>query len=269
MPYAQREGTRIYYEERGTGFPVVLIMGLGATMEAWQPHVTELEQHFRCILIDNRGAGKSDKPAGEYTVAMLAEDTLAVMDALAISRAGFVGISMGSAVAQYIAIHYPERAAGLVLTSSWAKCDAYTKQLFHLFTILRKTLSPADFTRYLQLVIYSPDFYNVLRDSLEEAAELSAEGYMPYEAFVSQCQACSTHDVEESLDRIQIPVLITAGDKDIFTPLSFSQIMWEKIPNSKLEIFEKGGHVHHFEEAARYNKLVTSFLQDVAEGEAS
>src|SRR6476660_9398247 len=107
MPTVVSNGIRMHYEEQGSGDPLILIMGLGAPGSRWMDHVAAYEKRFRCFLIDNRGAGDPDKPDGPYTTKMMADDTAGLMQALGIENARIAGISMGSAIAQELALSYP------------------------------------------------------------------------------------------------------------------------------------------------------------------
>ncbi|MBW7460394.1 alpha/beta hydrolase, partial [Paenibacillus sepulcri] len=103
MPRVRTNGIDMHYEERGSGEPLILLMGLGADGTAWEDHVKAYERHFRCILVDNRGAGRSGNPEGPYSTRMMAEDTAGLMKALQIGKAHVSGISMGSGIAQELA----------------------------------------------------------------------------------------------------------------------------------------------------------------------
>lgn len=120
MPFVDTNGIRMHYEERGSGEPLVLLMGLGAPGSLWEDHVQAFEQHFRCLLVDNRGAGESDKPAGPYSTRMMAEDTAGLLRALGVEQARVAGISMGSGIAQELALAYPELVRSLVLIDRFA-----------------------------------------------------------------------------------------------------------------------------------------------------
>ena len=115
--YADSNGTKIFYQIRGEGEPLVLIMGFGADGNLWEQHVAEYQKHFRCYLIDNRGVGKSDQPPGPYTTEMMARDVVAVMDHSQVSTARVAGISMGGAIAQQLALNHPERVHSLASVS--------------------------------------------------------------------------------------------------------------------------------------------------------
>lgn len=262
MPDVTVNGIRIHYEIRGAGEPLVLIMGLGAPASRWEDHVAAYEQHFRCLLVDNRGAGESDKPQGPYTTAMMADDTAVLMDALGIERARIAGISMGSGIAQEIALRHPDRVRSLVLVSSWSRCDRYTRAVFGHLATMRALAAPADFMQLLQLWIFTAGHYERHIDEMRQGQQDAAVGYMPLHAFQAQCAACVEHNTYERLGRIQAPVLLTVGDADIFTPLRLSAEMHARLPQAEMQIFPGWGHAHHWEDLDRFNACTTQFLLD-------
>src|SRR5580698_6628843 len=115
MPYTTSDGTRIYWEESGSGEPLLLIMGLGYSHEMWHRTRPLMSAHYRTIVFDNRGVGKSDVPQGAYSIAQMAADAAAVLDAAGIQKAHVFGGSMGGMIAQEFALNYPERVNRLVL----------------------------------------------------------------------------------------------------------------------------------------------------------
>jgi pimeloyl-ACP methyl ester carboxylesterase len=262
MPTVQANGINIYYEERGSGEPLVLTMGLGADGSAWEDHVKTYEKHFRCIVIDNRGAGRSDKPEGSYSTKMMAKDIAGLMEALRIEKAHVSGISMGSAIAQELALAYPEKVKSLILNCSWDKCDSYTTRVFETFKSLIATTDYVTFTRNLQLWIFTPEYNNRnLQDLLER--EINGKDYpypMPVHAFQAQCDACTSHDTVGRLNLIQAPTLVTVGDRDIFTPMHYSERITKEISDAELLVFEGSGHTHHWDSLQEYNRKTLDFL---------
>src|SRR6476659_3223043 len=115
MPYADNQGTRIYWEEHGSGEPLLMIMGLGYALDMWHRTAPVMSQHFRTILFDNRGVGRSDVPSGPYPIPVMAADAAAVLDAAGVSQAHVMGMSMGGMIAQEFALQYPDRVSKLVL----------------------------------------------------------------------------------------------------------------------------------------------------------
>ena len=260
MPEVRSNGISIHYEERGSGDPLVLIMGLGAPGSRWEDHAACYARHFRCILVDNRGAGSSDQPEGPYTTRMMAEDTAGLMQALGIESARVAGISMGSAIAQELALSYPEKVRSLVLISSWARCDRYTRVVFEHFKKIRALASPADFSQLLQLWIASPPYYEEHFAKMVEDQQGAQANYMPLHAFEAQCDACSTHNTFDQLHKIAAPALLTVGDADIFTPLRLTAEMHEEMPCSEMLVFPGRGHIHHWEDLEQFNEATLRFL---------
>lgn len=264
MPIVQANGININYEERGDGDPLILIMGLGADGSVWEDHAQAYEKHFRCILMDNRGAGLSDKPDGPYTTEMMADDTAGLMDALGIENARVAGISMGGAIAQSLALRHPQKVRSMVLVSTWARCDTYAKVVFENFKKMRAVADPGDFMELLQLWIFAADHTEANHADLIQGQQdaREAENPMPQHAFDAQCDACITHDTLDELDKIDVPTLITIGTADIFTPYAFSEAIHNGIQGSEMFVLERVGHAHHWEKLDAFNSKTTQFLLD-------
>ncbi len=252
-------GVELAYSERGTGNPLVLIMGLGADRSAWETHVQAYEKQFRCFVVDNRGAGLSSKPGGPYSTSELAEDYAGLIRALGVGPVRVVGISMGGAIAQELCLRHPELVERMVLVSTWSRCDEYTKEVFRHFSRMRGAASLEDFVRLLQLWIWAPPYLNT---NIAELREVRREpSTMPQHAFDAQCAACIAHDTADRLEGIGVPTLITAGDRDIFTPLAFAQELHAGIPGAELKVFPGTGHAHHWEVLDEFNAITTEWLQ--------
>ncbi len=254
------DGTRIAWTERGSGPNLLLLMGLGADHTAWEKHVADLERSFRCLLIDNRGVGASDAPQGPYSTTQMADDAATVLRAAGGGLAGVVGISMGGAIAQQLALRHPELVRKMVITASWAGMNPVSEDVFSELRELHRKLSPESFQRRLQLLIWSPLEYARRASDLRGERRGLEKAAMSAAAFGSQVDACLSHDTRQSLPAIDVPVLVTAGEYDVFTPVAASHEIAELVPDSTVELFA-GGHAHHWEETDRYNRLCEEFLQ--------
>src|SRR5579859_5674192 len=115
MAFVENQGARIYWDEQGTGAPILLIMGLGATSDWWWRTRPPLTARYRTIALDNRGAGRSDVPPGPYSIPQMASDAAAVLDAAGIESAHVFGVSMGGMIAQEFALQHPQRVWSLIL----------------------------------------------------------------------------------------------------------------------------------------------------------
>ena len=245
------------YTESGLGAPVVLIMGLGASGIAWEPHTAAWSRHFRCLAADNRGAGDSPAPPGPYTTARMADDYADLIEGLGLGPVRVVGISMGGAIAQELALRRPELVSRLVLVASWARCDPHTAEIFRTLPLIWDR--PEAATALLQWLIWTPGWFAAHRHEL--LAERTAPDRMSCSAFGAQAAACVSHDALDRLGGIRVPTLVTAGDADLFVPPRLSREIAEAVPGATLEIFSGAGHTHHWEQLDRFNTIVEEWLR--------
>ena len=138
MPTIKTNGIHLHYEERGSGSslddtPLLLIMGITAPGSVWNVHLADWQFHFRCIVGDNRGVGLSDKPSGPYSTEQMADDYAGLLDVIQVEKVRVVGCSMGSTIAQQLAIRHPDKVQSLVLICPWAPVDHYAKGLLQQF----------------------------------------------------------------------------------------------------------------------------------------
>lgn len=260
--YANSNGTQLFYQVKGEGEPLVLIMGFGADGNVWEKHLNEYQKHFKCIVIDNRGVGKSGQPKGPYSTWMMASDVIAIMDHVGIHKTRVAGISMGGAITQELVLNYPERVHSIALISTWPKFNNYAKTVYENLKKLRVTSKPDEFMELLQLWIFAPPFYQEGMDGLKEGQQAAMKNASPQsrDGFEGQLDACISHDTVSRLHEIKVPTLITCGDMDIFTPPAFSKILHDGIANSEYVAFPTGGHVHHWEDLERFNEVTTQFF---------
>jgi pimeloyl-ACP methyl ester carboxylesterase len=263
MPDIQTNGIHLHYEEHGAGAPLLLLMGLGSPGTIWEGHVRAWAPPYRCLTPDNRGAGRSEKPVGPYSTAQMAQDTLGLLDALMLDRVHVAGISMGSAIAQELAIAVPDRVHTLTLVCPWPRCDAYTVRIFEMLHSAVQTMSLQQFVRLSQLWVYTPDWHATQMHDLlrREQQVLDAPDPMPAHAYQAQCAACIAHDTLDRLHRITAPTLITCGDRDVFTPLHYSEAIADRIDGATLLVFEGAGHAHHWEQQQKFDGAVMQFLE--------
>lgn len=260
--YVDSKSARIFYQVKGEGEPLVLLMGFGADGNTWEKHLIEYHKHFKCILIDNRGVGNSDQPEGPYSTRLMAEDTFAVMQHAGLSSAHIAGISMGGAIAQELALAYPKYVRSLVLVSTWPKFNTYTRIVYENLKKIRSHCPPDVFMELLQLWIYASPYYE---DGLKELKNVQNKSLInkerqTKEGFEGQIEACINHDTVDRLAEIKVPTLITAGSIDVFTPPAYSKLLHKGIKGSRYIPFSKGGHVHHWEDLKRFNSVTKKFL---------
>lgn len=201
MPKVRVGDIEMFYAEAGAGEPLVLIMGCGADHTAWVFRLRPFAERYRVIAFDNRGAGQTDQPDTPCTIALMADDTLGLMDRLGIERAHVVGLSMGGMIAQEIALRAPGRVRSLQLHATLARPDAYTRALLDVWRVQRVKLTLEERMRALALWLFAPGTYAerpelveaVLRNAIENPHPQSLAG------FLRQAEAVAGHD---TLDRL-------------------------------------------------------------------
>lgn len=261
--YVQRDGVRLFVQTVGEGEPLLLLMGLGADGSKWRSNVEVYKRYFRCILLDNRGAGRSDKPDAErYSIAQMADDAVAVLDALGISSAHINGISMGGAIAQELAIRYPQRVRSLILTSTFSYVTPAFRTALEFLRDQTGVLDPLALKKLNQFMTFGQMTQNHRPEFLQEMARQDMDNPypMPPYAYKAQCNACLAHDSRQRLHLIQAPTLIAAGERDLFVSQEGTQALHSGIANSRLYLCPKGGHVHQWEYPDSYNAVTLGFL---------
>ena len=264
MPYADTNGIKMYYEESGEGDPVIMIMGVTANGAVWEAHAEDWSQHFRCIMPDNRGVGLSDKPEGEYSAAMMADDYAGLMDELGIEKARIVGVSMGSIIAQELALRHPDKVQSTVLMCSWVKVDRYATAIFNHMITCKSRLRPEQFMEWVQTLIFTKPFWDNddchqgLLDGLNDAATNPSP--QPVHGLEGQVAACINHDTSDRLSKISCPTLVIGGINDMFTPKWMGEEVAAAIPNCDQHLYENAGHAFHWECMDDFNPRVREWL---------
>jgi len=255
----------MYFEIHGQGFPLLLIMGLKRNTGWWYLQIPELAKHFKVIAFDNRGAGRTGMPDAEYSIPLFAEDTAALMDALGVSRAHVLGISMGGYIAQELAIRRPDLVEGLVLgctacgggravlMSDETRAAYVANEGLSLEQILRKDLH----------IYFSDGFIAAQPERIEEFIAISLRHVQTPEAFARQFKACLGHDTADRLGKIQAPTMIMAGDDDHLVPTQNSLILKELMPMGRLILYPGLRHCFFMEDYERFNSEVIDFLESI------
>jgi pimeloyl-ACP methyl ester carboxylesterase len=238
---------------------MILIMGLGAAANAWEPHSSEWSRNFRCISVDNRGAGKSPLAAEPASTANMAQDTVRLMEALGLGPSVVVGISMGAGIAQQLALARPDLVRKLVLVAPWARCDAYTRSVLDVLGRVHSLGDARSFNELLRNTVWTPRWVNERGESME--ADLNLGLSMQSGAFQEQVRACQEHDVFARLPELRVPTLVTIGDRDVFIHPDLSREVVAQIPGAVAHVFEGAGHVHHWEELQKFNELIQNWTK--------
>ncbi|MGO8877804.1 MAG: alpha/beta fold hydrolase [Acidimicrobiales bacterium] len=264
MPTVEANGIEIYYEDQGDGDPLVLIPYLAADQACYAFQVAEYEKHFRCLTVDLRGAGRSDKPVGTYTTELFADDIAAFMLAVGVERAHVAGLSLGAATGMWLAAKYPERVTSLSLHSAWPRTDAYLRVVVEGWQVMAQALGSVTDMVIKGILPWclTPELYTSRPDYVDSLADFVRGRPMPpVDAFLRQSDAVLHHDADAQLTRIQAPTLITFGRRDMVTSTRFADPLVRGIPRSELIVFEDCSHAPIYEQVEEFNARTLDFLQ--------
>ena len=260
---AVRTGVTLNYEISGDGDPLLLIMGTSGSMPLWGELVPRLAERYRVIAFDNRGLGGSDRGEGAISVASMAEDTSALLEALEIPRAHAMGWSLGSAVVQELALTHPEQVATAVLYATWAQCDGFQRSVL---TALRHPYATRDMEAALATagiafspqLLDHPDFAAMLEPMLPAFPQTEEQ----MQVTVEQWDADLVHDTVDRLGDISAPTLVIVGEQDLLTPPWQAKKVADAIPGAEYELLTGPGSSHgvHIERPEDVVGLVTGFL---------
>jgi pimeloyl-ACP methyl ester carboxylesterase len=262
MPHVRAGDINVYYENHGSGRPILtLIRGLGADLLAWFAQVPELSKHFRTLVFDNRGAGRTDKPDAPYSIRQMASDVNNLLDALDIQRTALLGISMGGMIAQEFALHYPDKLSCLILgCTTFGGPEAVPLPQNMLQAILAGPVADEEVRRLQECALYSDDTILRNRELIAKHAEARSRFPMPPFALARQSAALSSHDTADRLGQIRMPTLVMTGTEDRLIPPDNSRRIAEKIPGAILREMP-GGHLFTSEHPDLFNKGVSDFVK--------
>lgn len=256
MPAIDRNGIQLYYEEKGSGKPLILLHGLGMNALALQREMDELASQFRVIAPDARGHGRSGKPA-EYKLQDHIEDVIALMDHLHIEKAALLGGSMGSYIAQGVAIAVPNRIEKLILVS--AKSNGKTSSTARLLAEHQDEVQGKDPQEQMQLLS------KFIFHNMERVQEWMSAFYTGSPALSEAQQAASNKALENfdfrpGLPLVKARTMVIGGTYDGFNPPGEGKIIASLIPRAVFIEFGQSGHAPNVEEPERFIETVRAFL---------
>jgi pimeloyl-ACP methyl ester carboxylesterase len=250
----------IAYKEAGAGYPLILIMGSNGTMDLWSPAlISALSKNNRVIIFDNRGMGLTSSSDSEFSIKLFAEDTTGLMDALNIAKANVLGWSMGTYIAQELALNHPDKVNRLILYAA----DAGGDKAIHSPDVIAQ-LNDTSGTerergeRLLRLIF--PASWLKENPDPRKYMQMTTEQVLP-ESIKRQGIACEkwagTYD---RLSQIKVPVLLITGTDDVISPPQNSIMMVDKIPAAWLVQIKGGGHGLMFQYPEKFVEIATLFL---------
>jgi pimeloyl-ACP methyl ester carboxylesterase len=274
MPYVDALDAKLYFEERGEGYPIIFVHEFASDIRGWEPQLHHFSRCYRCIAYNARGYPPSDVPedATSYGWELAVDDIAAVMRGLSIERAHVVGLSMGGFAALHFGLRYPEKvgaivAAGVGSGSHPAQRDAWLRETSVLARILSDrgmegiAVRMARGPTRIQLQHKDPTGW---QEFVARLLELSPQG-LSYT--MARCQALrpSLDDLRDQLSEMTIPVLLAVGDEDIAC-LETNLMLKSVLPDAGLWLLPNTGHGINLEEPAAFNAQIENFLKAVERG---
>jgi 3-oxoadipate enol-lactonase len=261
LPIADRGDTQIFWEEQGSGDALLLVMGLGWPRQMWARHLPALTERFRVITFDNRGVGQTATTAAQWTLADMAEDALAVLDAAAVSQAHVYGASMGGGIAQVLTLEHPDRVGALILGCTAAEAARRRVPLWPVVRHLVPALAAGRQARTVALaraLVYGP-----ATDSarIAEDVRLLDSLHRPAAGIRAQRRAVLAYEGSQSrLGSVRSPTLIIHGSDDRLVPLHYGQELARLIPGAHLVVLPGAGHMYITDATEAASSAVLAFL---------
>ena len=258
MPFTENQGAKIYWDEQGSGDPLLLIMGLSYAASMWHRTRPFLAQKFRTIAFDNRGVGQSDVPEGVYPIAQMASDAAAVLDAADIPSAHIFGVSMGGMIAQEFALQYPQRVRSLILGCTNAGGPHAVRAAAEVLQILTRVgMTPQEQTEAIIPYIYDAA---TPRERIDEDMVIRIKWYPTPQGYFGQLQGILAWEAYNRIARIKAPTLIIHGETDQLVPAANARLIAERIPHAKLVLIPHASHIFETDQPGVANRAIMEFL---------
>src|SRR5215213_4893200 len=255
MPTIDVNGQTLYYEVHGYGEPLLCVMGLSADTVAWTLQVPAFSAGHRTVIFDNRDVGQSSLADGPYEIA----------DTLELDSFHLLGVSMGGAIAQEVALAAPERVRTLTLAVTFPAGGAWARKLSEVWGKRVRKLSREERVDELMLLNFSERFFE------DEGSAAWMRNMMlgnphpqPAEAFIRQLDASGRHDARDRLRLLHLPTHVIGCEFDLLVPVWKSRELAELIPGAKLTVLPAAPHGANVERAEEFNKAVLDFIAERA-----
>ena len=257
------EAAGLYYEVQGADDapPLILSSGLGGWADYWKPNLRALASHFRVIVYDHRGTGRSDRALPDtVTVDDLAEDVVVLLDALGIARADVLGHAAGGIAGLALALHSPKRVNKLVVVNGWASPDPHFLRCFAARLALLRDSGAEAYLKAQPLFLYPAAWIS------EHSAALNAElphqlaAFPGRETMEKRIAALAAFDVSDKLESLAVPMLALAAKDDMLVPYTASEA-FEAAPYAATAWMGWGGHACNVTDPGTFNLLVLDYLR--------
>jgi len=258
MPFVENLGARIYWDEQGSGAPLLLIAGLGWSSGGWHRFRPILGKRYRTIAIDNRGAGQSDALPVPYSIAQMASDAAAVLNAARVNTAHIFGFAMGGMIALEFALQYPKKVRSLILSGT----SPGGPQAVPPDPSAIKVLGSRDsnFDKLFSAMI--PFVYHPATppQRIQEDAGVAHKGAASAQVCAAQLQALTSWKAGNRLSQITAPTLVIHGERDRMVPPENAKLISTAIPGARLMIVPGAGHMFMTDQPEAAQAALLEFL---------
>lgn len=258
MPTAKINGIDLYYEISGRedGPPILFSNSLASTLHMWDPQMPAFERHYRVIRYDSRGHGKSEAPAGAYSIETLVEDAVGLLDHLGIDRTDYCGLSKGGMVGQRLATLHPERVDRLVLCDT--ACYMGPPEMWEGRIETAEADGMAGVVDATIMRWFTEAFQKRDPEAVDKVRQMILN--TPVAGFVGCCRAIQGMDQRETIQAITAPTLVVVGADDPGTTPDAAREIHKRIKGSKLEILPDAAHLSNIEQPDLFDAAVLGFL---------
>ena len=261
MPTFTRNGFSTYYEDAGSGEPVVFICGLSADLQVWRFQAPELSKTHRVVTFDNRGAGRSDAPDEPYTINQMAGDLDQLLEHLGVSDAHVLGWSMGGAIAQSLARSTPKRVKQLLLLGTFTAPDGYlSAAIANWVNMRRSSMTFEQVIRHVARLVYSPALANKPKAYEAYIQVMLANPYRQTDhGFYRQAEALLSYQMTPDLAPLRVPTTVLVGEHDQLTPPYLSEQLTAAIPGATMQVLP-GAHSGFAEHPEKWTAAIREVI---------
>jgi 3-oxoadipate enol-lactonase len=259
MSFATINRTHIYWDECGSGPPLLLIMGLGYSSLMWHRSRAVLSSRFRTIAFDNRGVGRSEVPVGPYSISLMASDAAAVLDAAGVEDSHVFGVSMGGMIAQELAMTYPRRVRSLVLgctASGWPFAAPVDPEA--LKVVMAHNMNPEEAATAIRPFIYD---LGTPHERIAEDNRVLSRSYLAPEGFAAQLHGIMGWQATARISTIIAPTLVLHGESDRLIPTLNGRLIADRISSARFALLPKASHIFATDQPELTHQLLLDFLQ--------
>jgi aminoacrylate hydrolase len=251
----------LYYEEHGSGPPLILSAGLGGSGKYWLPNLPALAERHRVILYDHRGTGRSDRALPPtVTVEQMGEDILTLIDGLGLERATIIGHAAGAVAGIAAALASPDRVEQLVLVNGWSRPDPHFARCFDARLALLRNSGPRAYVEVQPIFLFPANWISEHHERIDAETEQHLAHFAGAAVYEKRIAALRMFDMDARLGDIRAPTLVLAAADDMLVPSDCSVRLAEGIAGAQLVMMAWGGHGCNVTDPAGFNRHVLDFL---------